>query len=95
MLSNHTKKYKNAKIIRSRNPDVLKDCDILVDVGATFDVNKNRFDHHQKSFNEYFDNNDPEKITKLSSAGLIYKYFGKEIIQDIYTNHNNLNTKRK
>jgi uncharacterized UPF0160 family protein len=61
----------------------------VCDVGASFDVGKNRFDHHQRSFNMAWGedenqpiddkNFDPSRI-KLSSAGLIYKYFGKEVL---------------
>jgi len=42
-------------------------------------VARNRFDHHQATFEEGWTNT-PEDITKLSSAGLVYKHFGKEII---------------
>ena len=71
-------------IIRSRDPNVLSTADIIVDVGAEFDVEANKFDHHQCSFNEQFSK---DFETKLSSAGLIYKYFGKEILKDIIINH--------
>ena len=81
MLTRHTTTYHNAEIIRSRDPEILNPLPILVDVGGVFDVDKQRFDHHQKSFNESF-NADYSDI-KLSSAGLIYKYFGKEIISHI------------
>ena len=84
MLSNHTKEFRNANIIRSRDSNILSTADIIVDVGAEFDKNNNKFDHHQSSFNEQFSN---DFETKLSSAGLIYKYFGKEIIKDIILNH--------
>lgn len=36
----------------------------------------NRYDHHQRTFNTTF----PSRPTKLSSAGLIYLHFGKDII---------------
>merc|ERR1719295_1514244 len=84
MLSNHTKEYRNAKIIRSRNPEILETADIVVDVGAVFDVEAKKFDHHQSTFHETFSS---DFETRLSSAGLVYKYFGKEIISDIVENH--------
>eukprot|EP01084_Bolivina_argentea_P142053 249575_1 len=80
MLRNHTKEFRNAKIIRSRDPNILSTADIIVDVGAEFDISCNKFDHHQNSFNECFSD---AFETKLSSAGLIYKYYGKQIIADI------------
>jgi len=80
MLTSYTKDYKNAKIIRSREKEVIDKCDVVVDVGGQFDPKRNRYDHHQRGFNETF----TDKYTiKLSSAGLIYKYFAKEIIRNI------------
>lgn len=117
-------KYKDARIRRSRDPEVLAKCDIVVDVGAVYDAQKGRFDHHQKGFVHTFydklengedverengvanghaehsgdgeimngiDNHDTQRpkkwrrlrapVTKLSSAGLIYKHFGKEVLK--------------
>jgi len=82
MLQTHVPKFKGGVIVRSRDPEVHKTCDILVDVGAEYVPEKNRFDHHQKPFCDTFDNDTFNK-TKLSSAGLIYKHFGKEVIADI------------
>ncbi|KAF8922521.1 metal-dependent protein hydrolase [Mucidula mucida] len=63
--------------LRSRDPALLDGCDIVVDVGAIYDAAAQRFDHHQRGFEEVFGHG---FTTKLSSAGLIYKHFGKEII---------------
>ncbi|KAL6926180.1 hypothetical protein ACO0SA_003859 [Hanseniaspora valbyensis] len=76
-------RFQNHQLIRSRDPKVWEKADIILDVGAEFDAKLNKFDHHQKSFNEFFYSQPEKQITKLSSAGLIYKYFGKEIIQEI------------
>ena len=35
-------------ILRTRDASVLNTCDIVVDVGAVFDPEKKRFDHHQR-----------------------------------------------
>lgn len=75
--------YKDATVIRTRNPQLLNECDLLVDVGAVYDPSKHRYDHHQREFKETLS---PQHPTKLSSAGLIYKHFGKEIIQQL-SNH--------
>jgi MYG1 exonuclease len=56
---------------------VLKTLDILVDVGGEYDPARHRYDHHQRSFEETFST---EHDIKLSSAGLIYKHFGHEIL---------------
>ena len=55
---------------RSRDPEVLKSCDIVVDVGGVYDEAAQRFDHHQRGFTQVFGHGFE---TKLSSAGLIYK----------------------
>lgn len=64
-----TSDYQGLK--RTRDPAVLDGCDIVVDVGAIYDESKRRFDHHQRGFTEVFGHG---FSTKLSSAGLIYKY---------------------
>jgi len=69
--------YANAELIRTRDPATLDTCDIVVDVGAVYDESLKRFDHHQRGFEEVFGHGFQ---TKLSSAGLIYKHFGQEII---------------
>jgi uncharacterized UPF0160 family protein len=55
---------------RTRDATILATCDIVVDVGAVYDESTQRFDHHQRGFQEVFDHG---FSTKLSSAGLIYK----------------------
>lgn len=72
-----TEAYRDAGVKRSRDPSVLDTCDIVVDVGAIYDESRQRFDHHQRGFTEVFGHG---FTTKLSSAGLIYKHFGREII---------------
>ena len=42
------------EIIRSRDPAVIDSADIVVDVGGTYEPEKNRFDHHQRGFEEKF-----------------------------------------
>ncbi|CAG8633065.1 1918_t:CDS:10 [Ambispora gerdemannii] len=72
-----TQAFKNSTLIRTRDQQKLDECDIVVDVGGVYDPEKNRYDHHQRGFFETFS---PHHSIKLSSAGLIYKHFGKEII---------------
>lgn len=74
-------KFKDAKVVRSRNPEDWEASDIVVDVSAKYDGIK-FFDHHQREFFETF-NGDYD--TKLSSAGLVYKHFGRDIIAAIIT----------
>ncbi|WVZ17197.1 hypothetical protein V8G54_010179 [Vigna mungo] len=56
---------------------VLEGLDAVLDVGGVYDPAQDRYDHHQKGFEEVFGHG---FSTKLSSAGLVYKHFGKEII---------------
>lgn len=71
------KLYPSAEIIRTRNLDEIKDEDIAYDVGRIFDPARKRFDHHQNTFDETYS---PKYNIKLSSAGLIYKYYGKDLL---------------
>ncbi|XP_074291753.1 uncharacterized protein LOC141618546 [Silene latifolia] len=72
-----TSKFSGSNIVRTRDPEVLETLDAVVDVGGVFEPTRDRYDHHQKGFNEVFGHGFD---TKLSSAGLVYKYYGKEII---------------
>lgn len=40
--------YKHADIVRTRNPEELSNCDVVVDVGGVYDADKHRYDHHQR-----------------------------------------------
>ena len=74
-----TRKFGDSLIVRTRDDYVFDQLDIVVDVGGVFDVERDRFDHHMATFTESWTNTE-EDITKLSSAGLVYKFYGKEII---------------
>jgi len=80
MLTKYTNEFKDAKIIRSRDDKVLNELNIIIDVGRVYDAERYRFDHHQKEFTTTFG---PGYDIKLSSAGLVYKHFGKEIVRNI------------
>eukprot|EP01026_Neomeris_dumetosa_P050406 TRINITY_DN441_c0_g1_i3.p3 TRINITY_DN441_c0_g1~~TRINITY_DN441_c0_g1_i3.p3 ORF type:complete len:332 (-),score=58.44 TRINITY_DN441_c0_g1_i3:288-1283(-) len=79
-LLKNTNQFKQAEIVRSRDPSVLNEMDVVVDVGGTYSPGELRFDHHQAGFNENFGNG---YVTKLSSAGLVYKHFGREVLQNL------------
>lgn len=72
-----TGKFSGADIVRTRDPQVLEKMDAVLDVGGVYNASMDRYDHHQKGFEEVFGYG---FTTKLSSAGLVYKHFGKEII---------------
>ncbi|KAG1677809.1 hypothetical protein FOA52_008573 [Chlamydomonas sp. UWO 241] len=73
-------RFKDAEIVRSRDPEVLKEADIVIDVGAVYDEATLRFDHHQREFDGVLGHG---FNTKLSSAGLVYKHFGREVVATI------------
>jgi uncharacterized UPF0160 family protein len=73
-----TQRKVTKEVIRTRDVNVIATGDIVVDVGGKYDPQTLRFDHHQREFQETF--NEKRKITRLSSAGLIYKHYGKRII---------------
>ncbi|USP76818.1 hypothetical protein yc1106_04092 [Curvularia clavata] len=68
--------YRDSQLVRTRDPAVLAECHTVVDVGGEYDDSKRRYDHHQRGFEVVF----PGHQTKLSSAGLVYMHFGKDII---------------
>jgi uncharacterized UPF0160 family protein len=69
--------YQSSPLVRTRDPDLLATCHTVVDVGGVYDDQQKRYDHHQRGFEEVFS---PDHTTKLSSAGLVYKHFGRAII---------------
>lgn len=68
--------YTHSPLVRTRDPNVLKECHTVVDVGGQYDSAINRFDHHQREFTTTF----PGHQTKLSSAGLVFMHLGRAII---------------
>ncbi|NXD88205.1 MYG1 protein, partial [Halcyon senegalensis] len=72
----------DAEVVRTRDPQRLAQCDVVVDVGGEYDPERHRYDHHQRSFTESMRSLRPGKpwTTKLSSAGLVYCHFGSQIL---------------
>lgn len=62
--------FASLPLTRTRDATLIDRAQIVVDVGATYEPEKHRYDHHQRGFEEVFD--DKHK-TKLSSAGLVSK----------------------
>lgn len=63
--------YPTATVVRTRDPQRLAECDILVDVGGVYDDEKRRYDHHQRGFDKKRDSG-----VKYSSAGLVWFHYG-------------------
>ncbi|NXA43840.1 MYG1 protein, partial [Eudromia elegans] len=75
----------DAEVIRTRDPQRLALCDVVVDVGGEYDPARHRYDHHQRSFTHSMRCLRPDKpwSTKLSSAGLVYCHFGTQILSGL------------
>ena len=74
----------NVDVIRSREMDIIKKGDYVVDVGEVYDVSTNRFDHHQKGGAGVRNNGVP-----YAAFGLVWKTFGetlcgsKEVMEEV------------
>ena len=64
--------YPHAQVVRTRDPKVLDQADIVLDVGGVFDPAKLRFDHHQLSSGAR------ESGILYSAFGLLWQHYGKE-----------------
>lgn len=64
----------NIKIIRTRDEEVIKNADFVVDVGGIYDEDKERFDHHQKGGAGMRANGIP-----YASFGLVWKKYGEKL----------------
>lgn len=59
------------KVVRSRDPSRLAQCEFICDVGAVYDPASKRFDHHQLQYQG-----------SLSSAGMVLKYLQEQGFMD-------------
>lgn len=84
MTSYYQNKGYEVSIVRSRDPKTFSNSDILLDVGCEYDPENGRFDHHQSSWKETYDEN---SNIPMSSVGSIWKYYGSEIISMFISNN--------
>ena len=77
-MLHRTAEFAGAEVTRTRDPEKLAAMDIVVDVGAVYDPATHRYDHHQRGFDETM--KELGRSVKLSSAGLVYRHWGKEVI---------------
>ena len=80
MLTKYTDEFLDANIIRTRDPIVLAKADLVLDVGGEYNPQTKRFDHHQREFSDTFTQ---FHDIRMSSAGLIYRHYGREVIKNI------------
>jgi len=75
LLDNRGEKY---EIIRTRDPEIIKTGDFIVDIGWVYDPDNNRFDHHQEGGAGKRENGIP-----YSSFGIVWKKYGAELCDSI------------
>ena len=93
-LLRQTKEYYQSPVLRSRDKEEFSKADIVIDVGGTYDHSKKLYDHHQRGYEEKFEDkvklfeNGNEvktpRCTKLSASGLVYRHYGKDVITNLY-----------
>lgn len=81
----NTEEFRGAKIIRTRNQEIIDKADAVADVGGIYDPEKRRYDHHQLSFNFRFPGCEE---TLCAAAGAVYYHHGKEAIANILKQNN-------
>jgi len=64
----------DVEIIRTRDPEIIKTGDYVVDVGNEYDPERNRFDHHQEGGAGERENKIP-----YAAFGLVWKKFGVRV----------------
>lgn len=66
------------RVIRTRDPEVIAKADIVVDVGGVYDVDAERFDHHQPEFVARRGNDIP-----FASFGLVWMEYGPKFVASV------------
>lgn len=66
--------FPSSEVIRTRDAEVISKADIVLDVGLEYDVERDRFDHHQRGGAGARENGIP-----FSSFGLIWQKYGVEL----------------
>lgn len=71
--------FPSCKIVRSRDPSVIRNAKFVVDVGGVYNHETHRYDHHQPNFNVQIGNSG----VLLSACGLVFKHYGSRLIRKI------------
>ena len=66
--------YPEAEVVRTRDKELIKAADIVVDVGQVYDPENNRFDHHQIG-----GAGERENAIPYASFGLVWEKFGEKV----------------
>ena len=71
--------YDEAAFVRSRNPAVLAECEVVWDVGGVYDPDAKRYDHHQAGCKASW----PGTDALLSSAGMVWLHHGYSFLDSL------------
>ena len=63
------------EVTRTRDDEIIQQANIVLDVGAEYNPQTLRFDHHQNSFTRA-----REDGTPYATAGLVWEHFGERIL---------------
>lgn len=73
--------FADMPIVRTRDNAIIEQAHLVVDVGGIYNAEGRRFDHHMGDFVTTY--SEKHTITKLSSAGLVYKHYGERILKEV------------
>ncbi|RZI44404.1 MYG1 family protein [Herbaspirillum sp. HC18] len=74
--------FPGCELVRTRDPERIRDADFAVDVGGIWDAQAGRFDHHQKGFAEA-----RQSGVIYASAGLAWKTHGARCVARLAERH--------
>ena len=71
--------FPDARVVRTRDPEVIASADVVFDVGGVYDAKGKRFDHHQKPPNgERWPIEPRANGVPYSSFGLVWRHYGHD-----------------
>ncbi|HJV84932.1 MAG TPA: MYG1 family protein [Noviherbaspirillum sp.] len=74
--------FPGCQLLRTRDPELIRQADFAVDVGGIWDPPTGRFDHHQKGFSGA-----RQSGVVYASAGLVWKAYGPRCVALISETH--------
>lgn len=74
ILKGYVPEFRDARIVRSRDPAVLATCDVRIDVGGKYNPSTGDFDHHQPGGAGVR----PNRLPK-AAAGIVFENYGVDI----------------
>jgi uncharacterized UPF0160 family protein len=76
-----SRRFDRCRVIRTSDPWLIKHSRVVVNMGGVYDPERFRYDHRAPGFDERFASH---AKYRLGTAGLIYRQFRQDIIQNIF-----------